>query len=210
MLPIGTIGKSSFRAYMTFMLIVINALVFLVEIPVFLAGEEAVKHFFQTYALNSCQIGVEPFLLTFRNALFTMFLHGSPMHILFNMVFLWIFGPRVEEYFGAKRFLTFYLTVGFLATVAHVVLGGVVCPVDAFGKDILVGASGAIAGVMGCCIPAHAFVPPFCCSVFPLKWSMFRRCCICWCGWRRMFWGWFSRMAAMWHIGRISGALLVG
>lgn len=149
MLPIGTIGKSSFRPYMTFTLIALNVLVFLIEIPIFLSSEATQIHFFRTYALNACQIGVEPFLITFRNALFTMFLHGNPMHILFNMVFLWIFAPRVEEYFGAKRFLTFYLIVGFLATIAHVVLGGIICPVDQFGKDILVGASGAIAGVMG-------------------------------------------------------------
>ncbi len=149
MLPIGTIGRRDFRPYMTFALIALNVLVFLIQIPVFLSGEAAIKHFFQTYALNSCQIGIEPITLTFRNALFTMFLHGSPMHILFNMIFLWIFAPRVEEYFGAKRFLTFYLIVGFLATIAHVILGGVACPVNEFGKDILVGASGAIAGIMG-------------------------------------------------------------
>lgn len=150
MLPIGTIGRRAFRPYMTFALIAINFLVFALEVGVLLQGERALMTFFGTYALAGCQIGQESVLLTLRNAVFTMFLHGSWAHVLFNMVFLWVFGPRVEEYFGARRFLLFYLLVGLVASTAHVLLGGVVCSKALpFGADIMIGASGAIAGVMG-------------------------------------------------------------
>jgi membrane associated rhomboid family serine protease len=72
------------------------------------------------------------------------------MHLFGNMMFLWVFGPRVEEFFGHKRFLAFYLIVGLLASVSHVLFGGIVCHIGmSFGTDIMIGASGAIAGIMG-------------------------------------------------------------
>jgi len=148
--PIGTIGLRSFRAYMTFGIIIINVLFALVELLVFARGEGSVISFFNSYALASCLIGQEPVLITLQKGIMTMFLHGSVMHLLGNMMFLWVFGPRVEEFFGHKRFLAFYLIVGLLASVAHVLFGGIVCHIGmSFGADIMIGASGAIAGVMG-------------------------------------------------------------
>lgn len=148
--PVGTIGRRSFRAYMTFTLIIVNILFALVEVAVFARGDSAVVGFFNSFALASCRIGQEPVLFTLQKATTTMFLHGSVAHILFNMIFLWVFGPRVEEFFGHKRFLEIYLIVGFLATIAHVLFGGTVCYANMpFGSDIMIGASGAIAGVMG-------------------------------------------------------------
>ena len=76
-------------------------------------------------------------------ALFTsMFLHGSWMHLIGNLWFLWIFGNNVEDSMGHLRFLVFYLVTGLAAAGAHVVADpGSVVPV--------VGASGAISGIMG-------------------------------------------------------------
>lgn len=148
--PIGTVGRRSFRAYMTFGIIFINVLFALVELLVFARGEGSVISFFNSYALASCRIGQEPVLYTLQKGIMTMFLHGSVMHLFGNMMFLWVFGPRVEEFFGHKRFLAFYLIVGLLASVAHVLFGGIVCHIGmSFGADILIGASGAIAGIMG-------------------------------------------------------------
>jgi membrane associated rhomboid family serine protease len=75
--------------------------------------------------------------------LFTsMFLHGSWLHLLGNMWFLWIFGNNVEDAMGPLRFLAFYLLCGLAAALAQVVL-------DPASEVPMVGASGAISGVMG-------------------------------------------------------------
>jgi membrane associated rhomboid family serine protease len=72
----------------------------------------------------------------------SMFLHGSWMHLLGNMWFLWIFGNNVEDAMGRFRFLVFYLVTGIVAALAQVVIS----PASAIP---IVGASGAISGVMG-------------------------------------------------------------
>jgi membrane associated rhomboid family serine protease len=74
--------------------------------------------------------------------LWSMFMHGGLWHLLGNMLFLWIFGNNVEDRLGPVLYLLFYLAAGLVAALAHTVLNlDSVVPV--------VGASGAIAGVMG-------------------------------------------------------------
>jgi membrane associated rhomboid family serine protease len=74
--------------------------------------------------------------------LFSMFMHGSILHVLGNMLFLWIFGNNVEDRLGPVGYVVVYLVTGLAAAAAHIALNlGSVIPV--------VGASGAIAGVMG-------------------------------------------------------------
>jgi membrane associated rhomboid family serine protease len=75
-------------------------------------------------------------------ALTSIFLHGSLVHLLGNVWFLWIFGNNIEERFGHARYLAFYLAAGVAATAAHVL-------VQPDSSVPVVGASGAIAGVMG-------------------------------------------------------------
>lgn len=147
--PVGTVGRTNFRPYVSFGLILLNVMMFIVQVLVHLQGEAAEINFLGTYALAVCSIEGDSFIVTLRNAFITMFLHGNLPHIFFNMVFLWVFAPRVEAWFGHRRFLVFYLLVGLMASLAHVVLGGVACPTGVFGTDIMIGASGAIAGVMG-------------------------------------------------------------
>ena len=74
--------------------------------------------------------------------LVSMFLHGGWLHLLGNMLFLWIFGNNVEDRLGPARYLAFYLIAGLIATAAQVLL-------DSHSVVPLVGASGAISGVMG-------------------------------------------------------------
>ncbi len=72
----------------------------------------------------------------------SMFLHGSPIHILGNMWYLWIFGDNIEDRLGHYKFVGFYIACGILASIVHVAMNrsvGVPC----------IGASGAIAGVLG-------------------------------------------------------------
>jgi membrane associated rhomboid family serine protease len=74
--------------------------------------------------------------------LYSMFLHGSVLHLAGNMLFLWIFGNNIEDTAGKVLYLAFYLASGVMATVAHIAI-------QASSTIPLVGASGAIAGVMG-------------------------------------------------------------
>lgn len=101
--------------------------------------------------------------------LVSMFLHGDFMHLAFNMWSLWIFGNNIEEAFGRARYLAMYLIAGLAATLGYVALNpGSIVP--------LVGASGAIAGVLGAYLvlfPRHrinSFMPPFFVFPMPAMW----------------------------------------
>src|SRR3977135_2819280 len=72
----------------------------------------------------------------------SMFLHGSWPHVIGNMWFLYIFGDNVEDYLGHFQYLVFYLLVGLIAMAAQIV-------VDPYSRVPTLGASGAIAGVLG-------------------------------------------------------------
>ena len=80
-----------------------------------------------------------PILLTL---LTSMFMHGSFMHLFGNMIFLWIFGNNIEDYLGIVKFILFYLIVGVLAGLTHIVFN--------WNSTIpVIGASGAVSGIMG-------------------------------------------------------------
>ena len=82
----------------------------------------------------------------------SMFMHGGIMHLLGNMLFLWIFGDNIEDDLGHARYSAFYLTAGLLASLAHVVSTFV------FNQNPYIpslGASGAISGVMGAYLLMH-------------------------------------------------------
>jgi membrane associated rhomboid family serine protease len=118
----------------TITLIVINVLVFLLELS---GGDQ----FITNWAFIPARFSGDPG----GNAvtIFTaMFMHGGWLHLFGNMLFLWIFGDNVEDRFGHVKFLIFYLVTGIAATLAQYwVLPGSGVP--------NVGASGAIAGVLG-------------------------------------------------------------
>jgi membrane associated rhomboid family serine protease len=94
----------------------------------------------------------------FGSVLTALFVHGGWVHLLGNMLFLWVFGDNVENRMGRVRFLLFYLAAGYLATYGYA-LG------NASSTQTLVGASGAISGVLGAylCLYPKARVT----SVFP-------------------------------------------
>lgn len=90
----------------------------------------------------SCGLSAVPDKRVYASALTSLFLHGGWLHLLFNMLYLGVFGTSVEDRLGHRRFAAFYLACGVLATAAFV------------GANVdrtvtLVGASGAIAGVLG-------------------------------------------------------------
>ena len=114
------------------MIIVANALVFLLE----LAGGDA---FVQHWSVIPANIVAGRQWITILTA---MFMHGGWMHIIGNMVFFWAFAPQIEDAMGPFRYLAFYLLSGFVASLAQIA---------ALSSSTVpnLGASGAIAGVMG-------------------------------------------------------------
>jgi membrane associated rhomboid family serine protease len=118
----------------TYALIGVNVLVFLLE----LSGGDA---FINAWAFVPARFAANPGgqAITIFTA---MFVHGGWMHLLGNMLFLWIFGDNVEDRFGRLKFLLFYLLTGIAATFAQFALA----PHSPVPN---VGASGAIAGVLG-------------------------------------------------------------
>jgi membrane associated rhomboid family serine protease len=149
MIPIRDDQPRFSTPYITFFIIALNVVVFLFELSV---GAQSHR------ALNSLvdQFGVVP--LHFERALAgstrynlagqsitiltSMFLHGGWLHIIGNMWFLWIFGDNIEDHIGHFPYLIFYLVCGFAASITHIALN--------LGSNVpSVGASGAIAGVMG-------------------------------------------------------------
>jgi len=86
--------------------------------------------------------GVVPAYFAWPTLITSMFLHGSWSHVIGNMWYLWIFGDNVEDRVGHGRFIVFYLLCGIVAALGQVV-------VDPNSTLPTIGASGAIAGVMG-------------------------------------------------------------
>jgi membrane associated rhomboid family serine protease len=115
----------------TVLIIVLNALMFLVE----LAGGDA---FINRWSLVPAHIVAGQDWITI---LTSMFMHAGWMHILGNMVFFWAFGPEIEDVMGPVRFLAFYLLGGLAATIAQMAIA----PSSTIPN---LGASGAIASVM--------------------------------------------------------------
>ena len=127
------------KPVVTVALLLINVAVFFYEISL---GEK-LQDFFYIYGFVPKNIFL-PIGLEYKiKPLFTnMFLHAGFIHLLGNMLFLWIFADNVEDKLGHFKFLIFYITCGVIASLAHLVMN--------VSSDIpAVGASGAIAGVLG-------------------------------------------------------------
>jgi membrane associated rhomboid family serine protease len=116
----------------TTLLIVACALVFFFELSL---DEYSRDYFISRYGLVPAHM--RPITLVT-----SMFLHGGWAHIIGNMLFLWAFGKSLEDAMGHSKFLAFYLICGVAAGIAHVAL-------NSYTRLPTVGASGAIAGVMG-------------------------------------------------------------
>ena len=132
-IPLGDASRRTRRfAIVTLLIIAANAWVFLLE----LGGGDA---FVAQWAVIPAAIASGSGWITLITS---MFLHGSWLHILGNMVFLWAFGPVIEDAMGRVRYLAFYLIGGVVAMLAQVAASpGSTVP--------CLGASGAIAAVMG-------------------------------------------------------------
>ena len=96
---------------------------------------------FNSYGLVPSHF-IEAPIQTYPNVFSAMFMHAGLMHLAGNMLFLWIFGNNIEDELGKIRFITFYLLCGVIAALGHVFM-------DTGSEIPMVGASGAISGVLG-------------------------------------------------------------
>ena len=132
MIPLRDVIPSRTTPVVTIGLIVLNVLVYLLQQSLTDTGQ----------AQLFLAFGLVPAHFSLLTAFTALFIHGGIAHLGGNMLFLWIFGDNVEDRLGHLRFLAFYLLCGFGATLAQTAL-------HPHSLLPMVGASGAIAGVMG-------------------------------------------------------------
>jgi membrane associated rhomboid family serine protease len=131
LIPLRDIIPSRTTPVVTIALIAVNVIVFLFELSLGRAVDAFTLYW-----------GLVPAAFSWVTVLTSMFLHGGVLHVAGNMLYLWIFGDNVEDRMGHGRFLVFYLLCGVAAALAQTIsVPDSVVP--------MVGASGAIAGVMG-------------------------------------------------------------
>jgi membrane associated rhomboid family serine protease len=132
MIPLRDVIPSRTFPFVTITIIVLNALAWMLELSL---DPRELREFLYVYGVVPADFHA-PTLIT------SMFLHGSWSHILGNMWYLWIFGDNVEDQCGHGRFIVFYLLCGIAAAMGQVIMNS---------SSVLptIGASGAIAGVMG-------------------------------------------------------------
>ena len=161
-IPVGDRNPTRRTPWVNWLLVAVNLGVFLFAEP-WAEGRCAQQAFFLTYAAipaelaqgeplgreqvaattpRGCDIDPVPDKPVYASLLTAMFLHAGWMHLLGNLLYLWVFGNNVEDRYGHLRYLLFYLATGIMATVAFVVP-------NISNPTTLVGASGAIAGVLG-------------------------------------------------------------
>ncbi|HJR60710.1 MAG TPA: rhomboid family intramembrane serine protease [Vicinamibacterales bacterium] len=132
MFPISDVIPSRTRPVVTISLIAVNTLAFLYQLQL---DDLTLERLVFEY-------GVIPARLSYADVISSMFLHGDFLHFVGNMVFLWIFGDNVEDRLGHGGYLGFYVGAGAAAAMAQVFA-------DPTSFVPMIGASGAIAGVMG-------------------------------------------------------------
>jgi membrane associated rhomboid family serine protease len=144
MIPIRDRNPSGTFPYVTIGIIIINVLIFLYELSLGSGlGEFIMK--FGVVPLKVSYYSQVPdltFINTFFPFISSMFLHGGFVHLIGNMWFLWIFGDNIEDKLGHFKFIAFYFLCGIIASSVHVFF-------NSQSNVPCVGASGAIAGVLG-------------------------------------------------------------
>ncbi len=144
MIPLRDSVRPQKPPFVNWILIAVNLYVFIREI---MLPPEMLDDVFYNLGLIPSNIlytivtgsPLDPVMITFITA---MFLHGGWLHVLSNMLFLWVFGDNVEDRLGHFRYLLFYLAAGIIGSVSHILT-------NPASEVPVIGASGAVAGVLG-------------------------------------------------------------
>ncbi|MEA3407353.1 MAG: rhomboid family intramembrane serine protease [Chloroflexota bacterium] len=139
MIPIGDVNPRRHFPVVTVAIIVLNILVFLYQ---FSLPQEEAEQLIMKGGMIPSEVSDGLDLAATTSLLTSMFMHGSWLHVLGNMLYLWIFGDNIEEVMGVGGFSLFYLVAGLAAAFAQIV----VYPAS---NTPTIGASGAVAGVLG-------------------------------------------------------------
>ncbi|MDY6846415.1 MAG: rhomboid family intramembrane serine protease [Chloroflexota bacterium] len=138
MIPIRDQIKTRRTPIINYLLIILNIIVFFLQLSAGTNQESLVYEFALIPANFSDGIG----LSEIRDVFTSMFMHAGLMHLLGNMIYLWIFGDNVEDAIGHIKYLLFYLAGGLAASIAHILI-------NPSSQIPTVGASGAIAATLG-------------------------------------------------------------
>ena len=152
MIPLKDDNPTSGRPIVTYFLIGSCVLVFLMEIA---SDSYKTGHLFYSYGLipsvlmGNDRLPMDLYVIPAYATIFTsMFMHGGFMHIIGNMLYMWIFADNIEDDIGSKKFIIFYLLSGIGAAMTQVFM-------DVNSQVPMVGASGAIGGVLGAYLINH-------------------------------------------------------
>jgi len=138
MIPLHDDNPTERFAFLTVILIAINAAVFFL----WQVGGVGMEQSIRLAGFTPSDFRAGGYVAEGRNIFTSMFMHGGLMHLVGNMWFLWLFGNNIEDRCGKFRFVVFYLLCGAIATMVYTLF-------NAGSKIPLVGASGAISGVLG-------------------------------------------------------------
>lgn len=139
MIPLRDINPTRRFPIVTVSLVVFNVLIFLYELSL---DPRGLNQLIFTAGVIPYQVTHAMGLPVARDLITSMFLHGGWMHLISNMLYLWIFGDNIEDAMGPFRFIIFYLVCGIVASLAQVVA-------TPDTRVPTIGASGAIAGLLG-------------------------------------------------------------
>jgi rhomboid family protein len=156
MIPVGDNDQGLFTPVTT-AIIVLNVIMWILELR---SGES----FLMKWVFIPSRFRADP-VGQFKTVISSMFMHASVLHLAGNMIFLWVFGNNIEAAFGSVQFALFYLACGIIATFAQMLVGG-------GGNVPSLGASGAIAGVLGAYLilfPNHVIRLLIVTRVFPIS-----------------------------------------
>jgi len=139
MIPIGDLNPRRRLPVATILFIILNFLVFFYELSL---PDRTLTRFVLSAGVVPYELSHDFGLAAAGDLLTSMFLHGGWMHIIGNMLYLWIFGDNVEDHMGVLAYVVFYLAAGVAASLTQVAIA----PASTVPT---IGASGAIAGVLG-------------------------------------------------------------
>ena len=152
MIPLKDDNPTSSKPIVTYLIIGMCIFIFVIQLT---SQSYRTGQLFYSYGLipsvlmNNKQLPIELYIIPGWRTIFTsMFMHGGFMHLIGNMLYMWIFADNIEDSLGPKRFLVFYLLAGIGAAMTQVLM-------DTQSQVPMVGASGAIGGVLGAYLINH-------------------------------------------------------
>jgi membrane associated rhomboid family serine protease len=173
MLPFRDYNPTRSFPLVNIALIAANVLVFLYMLGLQQQGDTQLLHFVRRAAVIPAEFtgqmhiplaAIHPIYFTIFTA---MFMHAGLLHLAGNMLYLWIFGNNVEDIMGSVRYLIFYMVCGVIATVAHIAA-------NAHSVIPSLGASGAIAGVLGAYLVRFPRAQVDTCLFIIIFWTVIR------------------------------------